>query len=183
MAELNAWARRVAESTGKKVPLFDPRSGGTNARLLLLLQDPSEVAQHGSGFISRDNNDPTANNTAALMDQVGLDYGQVVAWNVVPWWVKDPALAVDDKLRTLTAEAKLAAPYVGELLVMLESVVRVVLIGKEALKAWDRTAQSARIRALEVHRCPHTSPLAYNQPANREQTRETFARAKAILRS
>src|SRR5660397_155293 len=49
------WADKIAAPNGKKVPHFDPRSGGKNARVLVLLQDPSRVAQHGSRFISRDN--------------------------------------------------------------------------------------------------------------------------------
>lgn len=181
VAALNEWAEAVARATGKKVPAFDARSGGTKARILLLLQDPSRVAQHGSRLISRDNNDPTAANTSLTMDRAGLDYVDVVPWNVVPWWVADPDLAVAGTPRTLTAESRLASPYLAQLLDLLPDIERILLVGREAQKAWRRADPDVR-RGIVVDACPHTSPLAYNHPAQRAETISVFTDAARSLR-
>lgn len=42
----------------------------------------------GSGFISCDNDDPTATNMWTLLNEAGIDRGSdYVAWNVVPWYI------------------------------------------------------------------------------------------------
>ncbi len=173
--ELNSWVDDITQRTGKKVPYFDPRCGGRNARVLLLQQDPSEVAQKGSRMISRDNNDRTANNTSTICDLVGLGYEEIVPWNVVPWWVRDPDLFVGGRPRTITAEAVLASKYVLEVLELLPGVEKVVLLGKAAQTAWDRAIGTTSPRGVQVKRCPHTSPLAHNQAHNRQESEAAFA--------
>lgn len=173
--DLNAWAVDTARATGRKVPSFDPRSGGTNARVLILLQDPSRVAQHGSRMISRDNNDQTAHNTAALCDDVGLDYCDALHWNVVPWWVADPELRATGKVRSLSAEAAAALPYLRKFLSIVEgSVSKVVLVGKQAEHVWLQLQPDPLVRSFQWRACPHTSPLAYNRQENRTKTRAVF---------
>jgi hypothetical protein len=54
--------------------------------VLFLMQDPSEVATF-TGFISQDNNDPTARNSIVACNTAGLDYQTRVHWNIFPWWV------------------------------------------------------------------------------------------------
>jgi hypothetical protein len=66
------------------VPDFDPLDGGTNARLLLVLQNPGPKAIE-SGFISRDNNDQTAANTFHLLREAAVPRDQTALWNIVPW--------------------------------------------------------------------------------------------------
>jgi hypothetical protein len=69
---LTEWVRncrsdsRLPSGAGATVPWFDPVSGGVHSRVLLLLLDPSRTAATGTGFISPDNNDPTARNTRTL---------------------------------------------------------------------------------------------------------------------
>ena len=75
VAGLEAWAREVAKNRDESVPSFDPLSGGCNARVLFLLQDPSRAASEGSRFISIDNNDQTAHNCSKAYRASGLDYG------------------------------------------------------------------------------------------------------------
>lgn len=82
---LNKWVDQVRVSTKESVPYFDPRAATQGADVLVLLQDPSGEAQHGSGFISRDNNDPTAHNTTLAAEAGGLPYSRSLHWNVVPW--------------------------------------------------------------------------------------------------
>ena len=68
-----------------KVPDFDPRDRGINAEVLFLFEKPGPMAS-GSGFISRDNDDPTAVATMDFMAKAGLARERTVTWNVVPWW-------------------------------------------------------------------------------------------------
>ncbi len=85
-------AKLRAENYGT-VPEFDPMDGGTNARLLLLMEKPgpmtddlSKTGRTGSGFISRDNDDPTADAIFTFMRQAGIAREETVLWNVIPWW-------------------------------------------------------------------------------------------------
>lgn len=156
---LNRLVEEIRAETGKSVPLFDPDSGGENAKVLILLQDPSQAASAGSGFISRHNNDRTARNTLVAADRAGLDYGLVTHWNVVPWWVADP----DQPTSTLAAEVLRAQPYVRRTLALLPDLRVVVLTGKVAQGAWAK-AVTAGLRVppqVIVLSCPHPSPLAF----------------------
>jgi hypothetical protein len=67
------------------VPDFDPLDGGTNATLLLVLQNPGPKAV-ASGFISRDNNDETAANTFYLLREADVPRDRTALWNIVPWF-------------------------------------------------------------------------------------------------
>lgn len=173
--DLNAWAAQTARIAKRKVPIFDPRSGGLGAHVLLLQQDPSRVAAYGSRVISRDNNDLTAHNTAALCDAVGLNYPDVLHWNVVPWWVQDPDIYVNGKPRTLIAEANMALPYLREFLDLVKgSVTKVVLVGRQAERVWSQLQSDPLVASFESRACPHTSPLAYNNTENRQKTKRVF---------
>ena len=159
VAELNRWASEVARAERRQVPSFDPESGGVRAPVLVLLQDPSEVAAHGSRLISRHNNDMTAGNTHRISADVGLPYAATLLWNVVPWWVADPAIPADERLG-LAGTARRARPHLRTLLDLLPEARSVVLLGRHAQRAWDAAGLHARSR--EVLRGPHPSPQAVN---------------------
>lgn len=158
---------RVAHGDDATVPWFDPAGGGVHARVLLLMQDPSEVAAKGSGFISPDNNDQTARNTTIAVDAAELTSELRVHWNIYPWWVnhrgQDPT-----RPRESFAEAMHAAvPLIDELIIDLLVEIRVVvLFGNHAQAGWDRYVKDRRHSPIvEVLRCPHPSPLAWNKSA------------------
>lgn len=70
-------------------PYFDPADGGIKGRLLFLLEKPgpkTSPAQGGSGFISRNNNDPTAEATFNFMKDAGIPREETVLWNTIPGW-------------------------------------------------------------------------------------------------
>lgn len=159
VGELNRWAQQVAVTERRRVPGFDPASGGVNARVLVLLQDPSRVAAYGSRLISRHNNDPTANNTHCTATAAGLPYDLTVHWNVVPWWVQDPDLPAAEQ-EGLGAAARRARPHLRDLLGMLGHLEVVVLLGKQAQVAW--AASGIDVPDRQVLRAPHPSPLAFN---------------------
>jgi hypothetical protein len=73
VAPLNRLVGQInASRNGHLAPWFDPDGGGTDARVLFLLENPGRRAtsMRGSGFISADNNDDTAANFFRMRDQV-----------------------------------------------------------------------------------------------------------------
>jgi hypothetical protein len=72
--------------TGRWVPYVAPHHGGTTAAVLSLLRDPGPMTndqggRSGSGFLSSENDDPTAQRFTALLERVGLESGQITPWN------------------------------------------------------------------------------------------------------
>ena len=190
VAKLNTFARKIARDNDERVPLFDPESGGRNVQVLLLLQDPSRIAAHGSRFISRHNNDWTAGNTFTACVEAGLDYKDVVHWNVIPWWAQDPVKNPSPaKRRSFADESRRAAPYLAQTLDLLPKLKSVVLVGLQAQLAWDRATHASGGglgRDLKQYRCPHTSPLAWNKTGpdntpNREITIRVLRKAARTL--
>src|SRR4051794_39603585 len=74
MHPLNAYVRRLAGHSRGFVPDFDPLDGGIEAKLLFLFEKPGPrtFPPAGSGFISRNNDDPSAVNCRAAMIQAGI---------------------------------------------------------------------------------------------------------------
>lgn len=68
---------------------FDPLDGGCGAYILFLLEKPGPMTsptdkKQGSGFISRNNDDPTAENLFNFMVTAGVERKRTVLWNVIP---------------------------------------------------------------------------------------------------
>jgi uracil-DNA glycosylase len=165
VGNLNRWVDTVRARTGESIPYFDPAAARDGAHVLILLQDPSQEADAGSGFISRHNNDPTARNTYIAADEAGLSYDRSIHWNVVPWWVANPERQPVGRRRTLREEAIRARPFLIDLLNQMTVKPRVVILaGKEAQKAWQTLAGDAALpdlADLKVLECPHPGPLVY----------------------
>src|ERR1019366_4921133 len=69
IAPLTAYAARLLQRGLGEVPEFDPFDGGVDAQVLFLFEKPGPmtVGGDGSGFISRNNDDPTAEATFEFM--------------------------------------------------------------------------------------------------------------------
>lgn len=143
---LTAFVHRLREQQGggESVPWFDPACAGINARMLVLLEAPGARAvgpggprptAAGSGFISVENNDGTAENCCKAYKAAGLNYARdVVPWNIVPWYVGDGI-----RIRPVrVADLKEAEPALRELLDLLPNLRVVVLLGRKAQKGWAR---------------------------------------------
>lgn len=143
------------------VPWFDPMGGGVNAKVLLLLQDPSDTAQNGTGFISPDNPDPTANNTTWFRDKACLRPMELIHWNIIPWMMTG----------SFSNELNRASPYLKRLLCLLQNLKIIVCMGIKSEKGWnkiqpDNPCKKGWIRInndelycgnLIVLACPHPS--------------------------
>lgn len=177
MAPLTEYVDRLrVDRHQNDIPYFDPTQAGTGARVLLLLEAPGRrgaTVRRGSGFISPDNNDPTAENTWTLMRDAGLDRRYAVNWNVVPWYVGS-----DAKLdKPSSADIVAARPAARELLALLPDLKVVVLLGLVAQNAWAALGvdQPATLRTW------HPSGRSLNgRPEYREHIRSTLAEATVL---
>jgi hypothetical protein len=137
-----------------EVPDFDPFDGGTSAQILFLLEKPGPMTaaansdvQTGSGFISRDNDDPTAEATFRFMQEAGLPRELTILWNVVPWW--------NGTRKVTNAELRLGVAQVGRLMGLLPHLKVVVLVGRKAQRAYTLLSHTC----LPILRSDHPSPI------------------------
>ena len=146
------------------VPWFDPDGGGVAARVLVLLEapGPKSVEPRGSGIISADNNDATAEAFFRLREQAGLPRDSLVAWNVVPWFLA----AGDSFANASDADVRDAARWLDRLLALLPDLRYVLTMGAPARDGWLQLRErSAAARALAWQPVPHPSPQNLNTRA------------------
>lgn len=137
-----------------EVPDFDPMDGGESAKALFLFEKPGPMTsvdrggvRIGSGFISRDNDDPTAEITFRFMQEAGLDRSITTVWNMVPWW---------NGTRVITAgELRAGMGALDRLLNLLPDLRVVVLVGRKAGRARSHIEK----RGLPVLESVHPSPI------------------------
>jgi len=150
IAPLAAYAGRLRTRPGTEVPDFDPLDGGTGAQILFLLEKPGPAAaparpgREGSGFISRDNDNATAQAIHRFMHDAGLSRSDTVIWNLIPWW--------NGTIRITAAERTAGARELPNLLMHLPRLHAAVLVG--------RTAAQARplLNGLRLFESAHPSP-------------------------
>lgn len=164
---LRAWAADLAERRNAVVPWFDPAEAGVDSRVLLVFEAPGPMTnagneRSGSGFISVDNNDQTAENTWHSRVQAGLNDG-AMCWNIVPWYL-GPASRKPSAVETKEGAAELLG-----LMRLLPRLDTVVLSGRYAQEGWRRhLAHSLHRPNVRVIETWHPSPLALNQPGKRD---------------
>ena len=111
---------RLRSEKGPDIPYVDPHTGGIDARILFVLKRPGPRASD-TDFLSLSNPDQTARNSLEIFAEVGIDYRQVMLWNIVPWY--GPR---DEKLSSEDLQA--GARYLSELLRLLPNVRSVVFV-------------------------------------------------------
>jgi hypothetical protein len=144
---------------------FDPLDGGVEADMLFLLEKPGPMTSPtgkkvGSGFISRNNDDPTAENVFHFMRSAGIERKRVVLWNVIPGW--------NSTIKYNAAEIRRGVQEVLHLLPLLSKLRTVVLVGGPARRAHP-LLQTARPDLL-IHTSAHPSARCFQ--FNPEQWRE-----------
>jgi hypothetical protein len=101
----------------------------------------------GSGFISRNNDDPSAEATFEFMLKAGIPRELTISWNVVPWW---------NGIRKVTrAELIDGVKCVRELILLLPQLLAVVMVGGKAANARPYL-ESTGLRLFTSY---HPSPL------------------------
>ncbi|MBK5169939.1 uracil-DNA glycosylase [Burkholderia sp. R-70211] len=146
---------RLRYASGWEFPDFDPLDGGIEADMLFLLEKPGPMTspKHrriGSGFVSRDNNDPTAEATSRFMRDAGIDRRRTVLWNTIPGWNKTIEIGRGGRARGI-------AELPG-LLKLLPRVRTVVLVGKQAHRAEPELASIG----MRVFKSAHPSTRVRN---------------------
>ncbi len=161
VASLNHWVRQLRTRLGSDaiVPWFDPADGGSEARVLWLLEAPGPKAttkRGGSGIISCDNNDGAAENTWRTRTEAGVGRHHVVHWNVIPYY-----LGTSTKIRAWTpGDVANAGPMLAELVSLLPELRSVILGGGAAQSGWrDHKPPGTSTREFP---CPHPSVTNVN---------------------
>lgn len=168
-------ARRSAKHPGTVVPLFDPAEAGVDTRVLILFEAPgpmtnAENTRPGSGFISVDNDDRTAENSWNVRNEVGLTDG-VLHWNIVPWYLGTAAKKPNAE------ELGQGAMELRRLLPIFTQLTAVVLSGRYAQSGWKKHVAPFVGSALTVIETWHPSPLSFNQPGHRDDFTRAMERA------
>ncbi|WP_372624681.1 uracil-DNA glycosylase [Falsiroseomonas sp.] len=171
MQPLAAYAERLRTAKpGTEVPDFDPLDGGVNARVLFLFEKPGPMAG-SSGFISRNNDDRTAEATFQFMLAAGVPREATCIWNVVPWW--------NGTRQVSLPELQEGAARAIELTDLLAELRVVVLVGLRA----GRVERELRQRGLAVLSSYHPSPInRAAAPAKWNAIPAEWANAKQYLR-
>jgi len=168
---LTAFVQRLRKRGHGKVPYFDPWDGGISAKALFLFEKPGPKA-FASGFVSRNNNDRTAENTFNFMKAACIPRKQTCLWNVVPGW--------NGTIRLTSAELRKGADALLELLDLLRDLRVVVLVGRRAACAWSQFDDPPRLPTI----CSaHPSPINYAcAPEAWEAIPAQWAKVRRFLR-
>lgn len=143
------------------MPYVAPMYGGVNARLVSLLRDPGPMTQTegGSGFLSMENDDATAEAICNYFGEANITAEKVVPWNIFPWYVnRVPTTSeIDAGLEPLRA------------LIELLPMLRVVMLhGGSAHQGWRRFLRKhgnlIAGRSIHVVATYHTSRQAFWHP-------------------
>ena len=179
-APLTAWVERLIDSRANagliaEVPTFDPADAGINAHVLLVLEAPGPMTnalnpRPGSGFISSDNDDSTAENLWHARQAAGL-VDNTLLWNIVPWY-PGPA----DK-KPKVSDLREGAKALRELISMLPELHTVVTLGVIPRNGWTRFGRPNLGTGMRTIETWHPSQLAMNQPGKREHLTEALTRA------
>jgi hypothetical protein len=151
---LTKYVAELRDRSSLEFPEFDPADGGTEASLLFLYEKPGPMTSSdgrgnraGSGFISRDNDDPTAEATFRFMHEAGIPRAATVIWNVVPGW--------NGTRRITSNELADGVEEVRRLIGLLPRAKGVILVGQKAARA----EPLLRRTGLRTFRSDHPSPL------------------------
>lgn len=166
MTLISCWRAR-----GLDVPNVDPNDGGVFAKALFLLESPGPRAV-GTGYISRDNPDPSARNMMKALDSAGFTRAETLLWNVVPYCV-----STSDRNRNASpTQIRMAAPETNAFIDLLPELRAVVFCGRRA-----QVAERYLTIRMKSFRTFHPGAMAYNRPVYRKHLHDTFAAVRAQI--
>lgn len=156
-----------------EVPYFDPLDGGINARVLFLFEEPGPMtlgSRGGSGFMSRNNDDRSAEATLHFMAKASIPRGLTATWNVVPWWNGTSSVRAAE-LRQGIREGR-------SLITLLPHLQAVVFVGKKA----SRACGGPKSPGITFFSSAHASPMVKARwPDLWRSIPDDWARVKPIL--
>jgi hypothetical protein len=162
IAPLTAYVEELRKRDLGYIPYFDPMDGGINAKVLFLLEKPGRKTfndpkskRPGSGFISRNNDDRTAEATFNFMERAQIPRDATVIWNLIPGWDHKREFSKEDRHR--------GAACVPELMTLLPALRAVVFVGVPAAQALP----ALEGKGLFLLRSDHPSPIV--QGTNRSR--------------
>ena len=150
---LTQYVATLRAESACEFPDFDPLDGGVEARLLFLFEKPgpmtsaSRTGREGSGFVSRDNDDPTAEAIFRFMHEAGVPRRETVLWNLIPGW--------NGTRKIIAREVSEGAQEVLRLVRLLPNLRTVVLVGGRARSARPLLADGA----FKLFASDHPSPI------------------------
>ena len=151
IAPLTDFVKKLREAHPDwEFPDFDPLDGGCNADILFLFEKPGPMTSAGgrsSGFISRNNDDQTAEATFDFMNRAGLPRKRTVIWNVIPGW--------NGTRKVTMTELRAGVDDLNSLLALLPKLRTIVLVGQKARRA----SSLVKTRRLQILASAHPSPL------------------------
>ena len=186
IAPINRLVDSLKDTQHGEVPYVAPIYGGINASLLSVMRDPGPMTQTkvGSGFLSMENDDQTAETFCRYLSDTSINTSEIVPWNAYPRYINRKPLA---------SELNEGAQPLFELIELLPRLRIVMLHGGSAKDGWRRLTkrfpdlvQERRLYVIETY---HTSRQAFihRDPTVREQRkknlRQAFAEASMILSS
>ena len=129
----------IAERPGSYMPYISPLYGGVEATILLLFQDPGRMTDGragGSGFLSPENDDPSAGLLADCIDEAGLVQSDLVSWNAFPWFLEDQGNVTTRMLQE-------GVDPLCRFIALLPRLTTVVTCGNKAHQSWGLLEESA----------------------------------------
>lgn len=174
IAPITDLIERIRRETGLDVPLVDPSFGGVGAEVLFLLEAPARAAAHGSGMISPDNDDRTAQHMWEAYSVSSPPRRAALHWNAVPWYV-----GTSERLGKIdAAQVVQGRRWVEELIRLLPELSMVIAMGKHAQSFVAPLQRKLRGRGAFVLKVIHPSRTNYNtRPGSREAVVSAFRAA------
>lgn len=149
MAPLSSYVERLrAERPDLRFADFDPSDGGVGADMLFVLEKPgpTTTAEGGSGLVSRDNDNQTAEAIFRFMESAHIARARTALWNAIPGW--------NGAIKVTGAERRDGLQTLERLTPLLPNLRTIVLVGGTA----HRAAPLFEALGLPVFRSAHPSP-------------------------
>ena len=177
VAPVNHLVDEIADSGKGDVPYIDPDSGGVHARVMFLLEAPARAAAHGSGMLSADNDDSSAQHVWEAYAAAGLPRNWGIHWNTVPWYV-----GTREKIQAVTKlEVSEGLQWTARLLDLVPDLRVLVAMGVPAKSAAKHLAADLSSRGVQVLGTWHPSQRNYNsRPQARPDVARAFREARVI---
>lgn len=144
---------RWVESLRARLPAwefadFDPLAGGVEADMLFVLEKPGPKTSRdgGSGFISVDNDDATAEAACRFLHAAGIQRRRICQWNLIPGW--------DRTIAYRPADWRAGLPLLFEVVDLLKGLKVVVLVGGVAQRAEPALTAAGHAVVCSAHPSP-----------------------------